>query len=84
MAWRADPVGVFDVAHMLAWMTFLKWKRERDSNPRPSRYEHDELPGCSTPQDVTIGRESVVFKNFDLLALDQSNDLGDPSGIINI
>src|SRR3954470_14191698 len=26
------------------------WLRGRDSNPRPSGYEPDELPGCSTPR----------------------------------
>jgi hypothetical protein len=26
-----------------------KWLRGRDLNPRPSGYEPDELPGCSTP-----------------------------------
>ena len=25
------------------------WLRGRDLNPRPSGYEPDELPGCSTP-----------------------------------
>ena len=27
-----------------------RWLRGRDLNPRPSGYEPDELPGCSTPQ----------------------------------
>ena len=27
------------------------WLRGRDLNPRPSGYEPDELPGCSTPRD---------------------------------
>ena len=26
------------------------WLRGRDLNPRPSRYERDELPDCSTPR----------------------------------
>src|SRR5437867_10661342 len=26
------------------------WLRGRDLNPRPSGYEPDELPGCSTPR----------------------------------
>ncbi len=30
----------------------LKWLRGRDLNPRPSGYEPDELPGCSTPRFV--------------------------------
>jgi hypothetical protein len=31
--------------------SFVKeiWLRGRDLNPRPSGYEPDELPGCSTP-----------------------------------
>jgi hypothetical protein len=31
-------------------ITFQKWLRGRDLNPRPSGYEPDELPGCSTPR----------------------------------
>ena len=27
-----------------------KWWRGRDLNPRPSGYEPDELPNCSTPR----------------------------------
>jgi hypothetical protein len=27
-----------------------EWLRGRDLNPRPSGYEPDELPGCSTPR----------------------------------
>src|ERR1700692_4966453 len=31
------------------------WLRGRDLNPRPSGYEPDELPGCSTPRlEVTM------------------------------
>src|SRR3954466_3197699 len=28
----------------------LRWWRGRDLNPRPSGYEPDELPDCSTPR----------------------------------
>jgi hypothetical protein len=30
--------------------TRREWLRGRDLNPRPSGYEPDELPGCSTPR----------------------------------
>ncbi len=30
--------------------TRSSWLRGRDLNPRPSGYEPDELPGCSTPR----------------------------------
>jgi hypothetical protein len=47
-----------------------KWLRGRDLNPRPSGYEPDELPGCSTPRSglfkVAQNRSfaSVFFRFF--------------------
>ena len=32
----------------------IDWLRGRDLNPRPSGYEPDELPGCSTPRLETL------------------------------
>ena len=32
------------------FLKFFKWLRERDSHPRPLRYERSELLGCSTPR----------------------------------
>jgi hypothetical protein len=31
------------------------WLRGLDLNQRPSGYEPDELPGCSTPRDNYVG-----------------------------
>src|SRR5216684_4599366 len=46
------------------------WLRGRDLNPRPSGYEPDELPGCSTPRlerfnyaNVANGRKLKTQKN---------------------
>ena len=36
-----------DIERMARWSEI--WLRGRDLNPRPSGYEPDELPGCSTP-----------------------------------
>ena len=33
----------------------LRWWRGRDLNPRPSGYEPDELPDCSTPRRASQG-----------------------------
>src|SRR5271154_3231522 len=37
------------------------WLRGRDLNPRPSGYEPDELPGCSTPRSKEVTIVSVAF-----------------------
>src|SRR5882762_8044928 len=43
------------------------WLRGWDLNPRPSGYEPDELPGCSTPRTdfnyADLGRESKFKTN---------------------
>src|SRR5262252_9318293 len=42
----------------------VNWLRGLDLNQRPSGYEPDELPGCSTPHQVpdNIGPEAGVVK----------------------
>ena len=35
----------------------------RDSNPRPQGYEPCELPGCSTPRQVSVARVGVEPTN---------------------
>ena len=42
------------------------WLRGRDLNPRPSGYEPDELPGCSTPRskEGKYRRFAEVRKRF--------------------
>ena len=36
------------------WLIVFGWWRGRDLNPRPSGYEPDELPNCSTPRTSTV------------------------------
>src|SRR5262249_48646968 len=37
------------------------WLRGRDLNPRPSGYEPDELPGCSTPRALCLSTLGVAL-----------------------
>src|SRR5437763_4802000 len=51
LLWNDDlprKSGVTVCAHGVARQVI--WLRGRDLNPRPSGYEPDELPGCSTPR----------------------------------
>jgi hypothetical protein len=41
------------------------WLRGRDLNPRPSGYEPDELPGCSTPRFIYADKDGEIkFKKW--------------------
>ena len=61
------PLGVLENIHAIKGRHSARnWLRGRDLNPRPSGYEPDELPGCSTPRVHDTGM-SIVRKPKQLI-----------------
>src|SRR5476649_2253264 len=49
-SYQAAPPRVRNYILLLCYPSYCNWLRRPDLNRRPSGYEPDELPGCSTPR----------------------------------
>lgn len=47
----------------------ISWLRGPDLNRRPSGYEPDELPGCSTPRQAHDAKEGLDLETIRLADL---------------
>src|SRR5476649_1232813 len=64
-SYQAAPPRVRHYILLLCYPSYCNWLRRPDLNRRPSGYEPDELPGCSTPRpSMQCYRFQLILNNY--------------------